>query len=340
MVGPASSIGGPPAREVVVGEDPMEERGRAAVAVLEPSLILMVAVSTAPHGGPEVHFHAGGQGFWVARMAAELGADARLCTPLGGRSGCLLPELARLDRVMVDGVRCHRSNAVWISTGPDGEEATIAETPAPPLDRHEVDRLYSAMLTAGLDAGVAVLTGLSHAGVMPADVYRRLAHDLSGNGVVVIADLSPEPLRQALAGGVAVVKISDDDMVEHGLVAGRSRDEAVAGIGRLRSMGAGAVVVSRGPEPAIADPGDGRLLEVVPPRLEELNPRGAGDTMTGSLAAALASGTSLVEALRLAGAAGALNVTRRGLGTGERPAIEHLVGHVSVRPLETSGSQA
>ena len=310
-----------------------EGRPRAGVAVLEPSLVLMVAVGSDAQGRAEVHFHAGGQGFWVARMAAELGARARLCAPLGGRPGHLLPVLARLDGVVVDGVRSHRSNVVWISTGPDGEEATVVETPPPPLDRHEVDRLYGAMLAAGLDAGVAVLTGLASPAVMPADVYRRLAHDLTANGVVVVADLSHEPLVRALAGGVAVLKVSDEELVERGWAADRTRSEAVAGIERLRSMGAGAVVVSRGPEPLVADLGAGGLVEVLPPRLEELNPRGAGDTTTGALAAALAMGARLEDAVRLAAAAGALNVTRRGLGTGERRAIEHVVDHVQLRRL-------
>jgi 1-phosphofructokinase len=105
-------------------------------------------------------------------------------------------------------------------------------------------------------------------------------------------------------------------------------------------MGARSVVVSRGPEPVIADIGDGELVEVVPPRLEELNPRGAGDTMTGALAAALAGGESLADALRLAGAAGALNVTRRGLGSGERAAIGQVERHVEIRPLERRAAPA
>jgi 1-phosphofructokinase len=306
---------------------------RAAVAVLEPSLMLMVAIGSDAQGRAEVHFHAGGQGFWVARMVAELGARALLCAPLGGRSGDLLPVLAQRDGVTVDGVRSHRSNVVWISTGPDGEEATVVQTPPPPLDRHEVDRLYGAMLAAGLEAGVAVLTGLASPAIMPAEVYRRLAHDLTANGVVVVADLSHEPLARALDGGVAVLKMSDEELVERGWAAGRTRGEAVSGIERLRSMGAGAVVVSRGPEPLVADLGAGRLVEVLPPTLEELNPRGAGDATTGALAAALAMGARLEDALRLAAAAGAVNVTRRGLGTGERRAIEHIVDHVEVRPL-------
>ena len=32
----------------------------------------------------DIHVHAGGQGFWVARMLAELDIDACLCGPVGG----------------------------------------------------------------------------------------------------------------------------------------------------------------------------------------------------------------------------------------------------------------
>ena len=39
---------------------------------------------------PEVHLHAGGQGFWVARLAATLGAEVRLCCALGGEPGRVL----------------------------------------------------------------------------------------------------------------------------------------------------------------------------------------------------------------------------------------------------------
>src|SRR5581483_11719386 len=37
------------------------------IAVVSPSLWLTVTIE-AGAGGPEVHLHAGGQGFWVARM--------------------------------------------------------------------------------------------------------------------------------------------------------------------------------------------------------------------------------------------------------------------------------
>jgi 1-phosphofructokinase len=58
--------------------------------------------------------------------------------------------------------------------------------------------------------------------------------------------------------------------------------------------------------------------------------------MTAGLAAALARGMTLTEALRLCAAAAALNVTRRGLATGERREIERLADHIELRELSAA----
>ena len=42
----------------------------------------------------------------------------------------------------------------------------------------------------------------------------------------------------------------------------------------------------------------------------------------------------MIDAIRLGMAAGALNATRRGLGTGTRDEIERLVARVTVEPLD------
>jgi 1-phosphofructokinase len=305
------------------------------IAILEPAPRMMIAVNPGEGGGNKVYLHAGGQGFWVARMAAELGARPRVCAPLGGRSGGLLPELMRLDGVEVVPVACHRSSSVWISNGHDGDPASIGETDPPPLDRHEVDELYSATLAAGLAAGIAVLTGPPRSGILPADVYRRLASDLSANGARVVADVAMEALEPVLAGGVDVLKVSDEDLLRTGRLRDGSLAAALETIAGLRALGAGAVVLSRAADPLVVDSG-GEVMEVVPPSLEELNRRGAGDAMTGALAAGLARGMPLGEAVPLAVAAGALNVTRRGLGTGQRRAIEELAGVVRLRALDAA----
>jgi 1-phosphofructokinase len=132
----------------------------------------------------------------------------------------------RLHGVDVVPVPCHRSSAVWVSTGRDGEPATVGATEPPPLDRHEVDGLYSATLAAGLAAGIAVLTVPPRLGILPVDVYRRLARDLSANGAGVIADVGMEALEPTLAGGIDVLKVSDEDLIQ----AGRFRERALEGV--------------------------------------------------------------------------------------------------------------
>jgi 1-phosphofructokinase len=100
----------------------------------------------------------------------------------------------------------------------------------------------------------------------------------------------------------------------------------------LQEAGAGAVVVSRAGEPAIASFED-RVVEVRAPRFEVVEPRGAGDSMTAGLAVALCRGMPFEGALRLATAAGALNVTRHGLATGDADAIEQLAERVEISDL-------
>lgn len=55
--------------------------------------------------------------------------------------------------------------------------------------------------------------------------------------------------------------------------------------------------------------------------------------MTAGIAAAIAYGLPMLVALQWGAAAGALNVTRHGLGT---QAIRRLVEHVEIVPLEVS----
>jgi len=103
----------------------------------------------------------------------------------------------------------------------------------------------------------------------------------------------------------------------------------------LRAAGARTVVVSRAEHPAIVLDDD-VIASVEVPTFEPLDHRGAGDSMTAGIAAALADGASLEDAIRLGAAAGTLNVTRRGLASGERSAIEQLAGRVALRPVEAA----
>jgi len=80
---------------------------------------------------------------------------------------------------------------------------------------------------------------------------------------------------------------------------------------RLRERGPGAVVVTLGGDGAVAVDADG-VHGVVAPRVDVVDTTGAGDAFVGALAARLAAGSALGEALRTAVHVGALAVTKAG----------------------------
>ncbi len=265
-------------------------------------------------------------------MVAELGARATICCPLGGDSGAVLRPLLEAAGIELHATRADRANPVWVSDGPDGAPATIAETETPMLDRHEVDDLLNTTLACALDSRVCVLSGVPVAGMIDGDRYATLTRNLRRNGVIVVADLSRELLLPVAAAGADVMKVSHEEMIGVGLAADASEAALTSAARTLLERGAGSVVVSRAERPSIAvRPGWARRLR--PPPLEPVNPKGAGDAMTGALAAALALGRGWEDALPLAAAAGTLNVGRRGLGTGDRAAIELLAGRIALEPL-------
>jgi 1-phosphofructokinase len=86
------------------------------------------------------------------------------------------------------------------------------------------------------------------------------------------------------------------------------------------------------PAVLIDDGANPEQVDLVPPVFEALDDRGTGDSMFAATGVGLARGMGMIDALRLGMAAGALNATRRGLGTGTRDEIERLAAHVTVRP--------
>lgn len=300
-----------------------------------PSPVVTVTVERGSAGGSEIHFHGGGQGFWVARMAAVLGAEVTLCVPLGGETGRVLRALVAGHNIDVRSVATQGWNGAYVHDRRSGERATVAETPSPDLQRHEIDELYGTAVAVGLEADVMLLTGPDREGVLDGDVYRRLASDLRTNGRLVLGDLTGTALAGALEARLEVLKLNDDELVSEGYASGSELNEVTTGMRRLRRAGARTVVITRGPAPLLALVGD-HVCEFSGPRFTPLDPHGTGDSMFAALGVGVASGLSVADALRMAVAAGALNATRRGLGSGHREEIEQIARHIERRTLESA----
>lgn len=302
------------------------------VCVFAPSPLLTITLEASARAGEdELHVHAGGQGFWVARMLACLGVDVVLCGSFGGELGRISRWVIEQHGITVAATEAQARNGGYVHDRRDGSRLEIGRSYCDTLDRHDVDSLYGTTLVEGLRASVTVLTGPSERSILPDDVYRRLASDIGSNGGRVVADLSGNRLAAALRGGVMFAKVSEDELRRDGELA--PDEPAEVGLVRLADRGATHLAVSCAAEGAYALVDD-RSYRLTAPEFVPFDTRGAGDAMSATIAASIAWGEPLLDAVRRGVAAGALNVTRRGLGSGVARQISRIVDLVEVHELQ------
>jgi 1-phosphofructokinase len=306
---------------------------KAKVAVFGPHPMLSVTIEPmTADGGDDIHVHAAGQGVWVARMAAELGAEPALCGFIGGETGTVLRPLLEQMDVELRLVETAEASGCYLHDRRSGEREPIAQSAAMPPSRHEIDELFSSTVAAALDSDVLALCGPYPSEALPLEIYGNLVADVKANGTPVIVDLSPPRLDSALEGGPDLVKINDWELAKYVTGPVDTQERMRAAAQRLLDAGAGAVIVTRAEEAAMVLRGD-EAWELVPPRFERGSREGCGDSMMGALAACMAAGIEWEEMLRTGAAAGAANFLRHGLGSGSRRVIEDLVERVELRLL-------
>jgi 1-phosphofructokinase len=302
------------------------------VMVFGPNPYVSVAIESimGDAEGDEVHFHAAGQGVWVARAASGLAAEVMLVTTRGGEQGTMLAALLADEPFAATFVNVAGEGASYIDDRRGGERTRLAEHAPDPLSRHEVDDLYGAALAAGITADVAVLCGTGDQDRLPTDFYTRLAHDLRVSQTPVVADLAGSYAAAALGGGLDVLKMSEAEAIG---LEGDEGDDLRAVAERLVHRGARRVVVTRGGAPAIAvDENGARELHV--PQLAAADHRGAGDSMTAAMAIGLVGDDPWKDVLAWAAATGAANVTRHGLGTSSDAEVRAIRALASISPPE------
>lgn len=299
------------------------------VVIFAPSPLLTVTVEE-QGGEDELHLHAGGQGVWQARMLRRMGIDVTICCALIGESGEVLRHLLEGEGFIVEGVVADGRGGGYVHDRRGGDREAIVELAGSPLERHDLDELYSLTLRESLDADAVILSGPAGDDVLPTEVYRRLAADLGAAERTVIVDLAGPRLDAALEGGVDIVKVSDAELADDGRADTDDDESIIAAMREIVAAGTKSVIVTRSPEPFLVLH-EGRLHEVHGPEFETADTRGAGDSLTAGVTAATARGDGLLDAIRLGAAAGALNVTRHGLGTGDGEAIEKLRELVTVK---------
>ncbi len=302
---------------------------------------VLVCTFEHPHdrSEPEVALNVGGQGPWVARAIDALGADAVLVVPLGGDTGRVARHLLTEEAHELRPVDTNAPIACYVEERRDGKRTCIRDAPPGRFGPRELDDLYSAALTAGLDADVCVITGSPWGDHVDSSLLTRLTADLATFGRTTVADLSGDQLHAALAGGVDWLKIADGELV------GPDNAEVIDDEGALWERAqalAGAydhgrsVVVSRADRPTLVVADDGRYT-VSALGLSIVDARGSGDAMTAALATGLAAGLPLDALLRRAAAAGAANAVHKGSATPDADLVDRLAEEIEVSEVTEVG---
>ena len=286
----------------------------------------------------DVHLHAAGQGVWVARMAAEMGADPVLCCMLGGETGALIERMLQAMPLTVRAVATGGPNGSFVTDRRLGARNVLAISNRPAPHRHELDDLVAATCSSALASAALVVCNPFPPDGVPEEVYGTVVAAARAGGVPVVVDLSSPRLDRAVAARPDLVKINDWELAEYvrGPIDG---PRAIDAMRALQRAGARAVAVTSAEAPILVLDGDSEPFQVAPPAFDSGFREGCGDAMTGAVAAAIARGIPLRDALVIGAAAGAGNFLRHGLGTGRRSVVEELAARVTVGPVAAGRAQ-
>lgn len=256
------------------------------------------------HRVTEVTERPGGKGVNVAAVLHAIREPAVATGLAGGATGDAI-RAGLAEREIPEALVPIAAPSRRTVTVVDGTDATGFWEPGPPVTGAEWDAFlvrYQGLLRV---CRAVALSGSLPLG-LPDDAYPRLVGLAVAAGVPSVVDTAGPALRDAVAAGPTVVKPNLDELAgATGMPVGTA-DEVRAAAEALRAAGAGAVVVSRGPDGLLASTPDG-VLTAAPPAPIAGNPTGAGDAAVAALARGLAYqlpwSRRLAEAVGLSAAA-------------------------------------
>lgn len=278
--------------------------------------------------GREFARYPGGKGANQAVAAARAGGAAtRMLVALGDDANAApLEDSLRGAGVDCSIVRSDLPTGVALICVADDAENSIIVAPG-------ANTVLAAGDLPSLDGAATLLMPLES----PLDAVEAWARTARAAGVRVVLNAAPAP-----AGGVpdALLALVDVLVVNEGELADVARARGCTGdaiAARFDATGVGCVVVTLGALGACARDGEGWHLQPGFP-VEPVDTTGAGDTFCGVLAAGLARGDALADALRRACAASALACTKPGAQTGVPGAAE--VDALLARAADDAGARA
>lgn len=271
---------------------------------------------------------AGGGGVNVSRVLRRLDVPSRAFVVIGGATGAELSALMRAEGLdVVEFVGRSATRESFAITEDSTDRQFRISVPGPPLE--EPAELARCIAQAGAGCGVVVLSGSLPPGA-PSDVLVGII-DAFGPATTTIVDTTGPALASVVGHHASFIKPSQRELAA--LVGWRPRTSAdieraaheVLDRGRV-----GAVVASCGPSGALLAARDRDPTWFRPPPVRPVSTIGAGDSMVAGIAASLARGGDMSDAVRVGVAAGTAAVLTPGTQLCEPTDVARFVDLVSV----------
>ena len=263
----------------------------------------------------EHRLDASGKGINVTRVLTQLGERATHLCQAGGWNRELWLGLAEEDRIEVHWVESDTpirfcTTLVDRSARAATEIVEAAERVSPEVEARVV-QAFEQLLP---DHQVVIFSGTKAAGFTD-ELFPAMVKQAKRAGAMVVLDVRGSDLVRSLPHRPDVIKpnfsefvgtfLADRDPGEHACdpqIEVRARQEMSA----IRREHGSDVVLTRGERSTLFTV-DAEVTELEPPRIAPVNPIGSGDAFAAGLAAALARGCSLGEAVVRAHECGARN---------------------------------
>lgn len=275
---------------------------------------------------------AGGRGINAAHVIHSFGGDTLAIVPVGGDSGARFQEFLQIFGFPVEVVRIRKEvRTNFTITDAHGLTVKLNEA-GPSIEKAELAQLEKVIRSKLEAAKWLMICGSLPPGVPP-DFYARLIAAARKRNVKTLLDTDGEPLREGVAARPTVVTPNQPEAERLLNAALLTRHHFLQAAERIQKMGAESVILSLGSRGAVGA-FSGRMIEVIPPRIDVVSPIGAGDAMAAAFLWAMQKKDDYNNALRWGVAAGTASARLPGMRFASVDQAKEIFEQVEVRRVE------
>lgn len=274
---------------------------------------------------------AGGRGINASCVVDSFGGKTLAIATSGGKNGKRLEEFLLACSFPVEIVRIRNEIRVnMIIADRQGLAIKLNEV-GPAMTNAELARVERAVQARLPGSTWLMLCGSAPPGV-PADFYARLVKLAQTQSVRTFVDTDGDLLQAALEAKPTVVAPNQQEAER---LLGRvllTRAHFFEAADRIRAMGAESAILSLGARGAVAAVSAGKLIEVIPPRVDVLCPIGSGDALAAAFVWSMTRKQDFAEALRWGVAAGTASARLPGVSFASIEQTREIYRKLELRP--------